>query len=209
MAVRAAVCALWASACFAQTYELGGTIGLGIYKNGSVSAPDGRVTAGIGNGLTVGAVLTENMYEHLSGEIRYMYQAGDPFLFTPGRKISLEGQSHTVHYDLLFHVKKRESRLRPYGAAGAGIKYFRTTGPQLAVQPFPTIVTLVNANEVRWLFSLGFGLNYRVSRHVVLRGDFRDYISPFPHKLFVPAKGAANHGVYQQFTPMIGVSYSF
>ena len=138
-----------------------------------------------------------------------MFQSGDPFLFTPGQKIALEGQSHTVHYDLLFHVKKRDSRWRPYGAAGAGIKYFRTTGLAVVTQPFHTIVTLINANEVRWLLSPGFGMNYRANRHTILRFDFRDYISPFPHKLFVPARGAANHGVYQQFTPMVGVSYSF
>ena len=200
---------LLASTCFAQTYELGGTLGYGVYRNGSVSSPDGRVTTGVGNRLTAGVVVTENMYEHLSGELRYMYQGGGPFVSAVGQKVSISGQSHSVHYDLLFHVKKRDSRWRPYGAAGFGIKYFRTTGPEPLVQPFPTIVTFVNANEVRWLLSVGFGLSYRVNRHMVVRGDFRDYVSPFPHKLFVHVPGGANHGTFQQFTPMIGASYSF
>ena len=197
------------SACFAQNYEVGVAGGYGVYRNARVIAPAGTVTAGIRNRFAVGATLTEDMYEHLSGELRYFYQDGDPFVSGFGRKANLEGQSHSVTYELLFHVKDREQRLRPYVAVGGGIKYFRTTGPEPVPQPFPDIVTLTNANELRWLVSVGGGLKYRVSRRVILRADFRDYINPFPHKLFVPIPGGTGRGLLHQFTPMLGVGYSF
>jgi len=197
------------SACFAQNYEVGVAGGYGVYRNARVIAPAGTVTAGIRNRFAVGATLTEDMYEHLSGELRYLYQDGDPFVSGFGRKANLEGQSHSVTYELLFHVKDREQGLRPYVALGGGIKYFRTTGPEPVPQPFPDIVTLTNANELRWLVSVGGGLKYRVSRRVILRADFRDYINPFPHKLFVPVPGGTGRGLLHQFTPMLGVGYSF
>ena len=197
------------SACFAQNYEVGAAGGYGFYRNARVIASPGTVTAGIRNRFVAGATLTEDMYERVSGELRYLYQDGDPFVSGFGRKANLEGQSHSVTYELLFHVKDREQRLRPYVAVGGGIKYFRTTGPEPVPQPFPDIVTLTNANELRWLVSVGGGLKYRVSRRVILRADFRDYINPFPHKLFVPIPGGTGRGLLHQFTPMLGVGYSF
>jgi len=198
-----------ASICFAQNYEMGAAAGYGFYRNTRVIALAGTLTAGIRDRFAAGATLTEDMYEHLSGELRYLYQDGDPFVSGFGRKANIEGQSHSVTYELLFQVKDREQRLRPYVAAGGGIKYFRATGPEPAPQPFADIVTLTNSNELRWLLSVGGGLKYRVNRRVILRADFRDYINPFPHKLFVAVPGGTSRGLLHQFTPMLGVGYSF
>ena len=200
---------LWAASCFAQQYELGATIGYGWYRNGTVIAPGGKAAAGFGNRFTAGAILGEDLYEHISGELRYLYQDGDPFLSSGGRKVNIQGQSHAVHYDLLFHVRKREERLRPYGTVGGGIKYFRTTGPAPQPQPFPAIASLVNNNQVRWLVTAGAGIKYRLARHAVLGGEFLDYISPCPNRLFIPARNGTGRGIFHQFTPMFGLSYSF
>lgn len=200
---------LWTSVCFAQQYEFGGTIGYGFYRNTSVGTPDGTVATGIGNRLVFGAVLTEDQYQHVSGELRYLFQHGGPFVSQDGQKVSISGQSHTVTYEILLHLKNRNARLRPYVAIGGGIKYFQPTGSNPAVQPFPGIVTLTNAGELRWVASPGAGVKYRASRHVILRADFRDYINPFPHKLFIPVQGARGRGILHQFTPLFGVSYSF
>jgi hypothetical protein len=198
-----------ATLCFAQQYELGGTIGYGIYRNASVIGPDGTVEAGIRNRFAAGAVITEDLYNYVSGELRYLYQDGDPFVSGYGKQGNVNGQSHSLSYDLLFHAKPRQSRLRPYGEVGGGIKYFRTTGPEPAVQPFPDVVTLTNANEIRWLVTAGVGVKFRWKNNIILRADFRDYISPFPHSLFVALNGGTGRGILNQFTPLFGLSYAF
>src|SRR5690348_730111 len=93
---------LWASVCWGQQWEVGATIGYGVYRNGSVYAPAGKVTAGVRNRFVAGAVFGEDLYEHISGELRYLYQDGDPFVSARGTQGNIQGQSHAVHYDLLF-----------------------------------------------------------------------------------------------------------
>jgi hypothetical protein len=207
--MRWALIVVFAALCSAQPYEAGATIGYGWYRNGTVIAPDGKVTAGIGNRFVAGAVLGEDLYEHVGGELRYLYQDGDPFVSAGGKKANVQGHSHSLTYELLFHPRPREAKLRPFGAIGAGFKYYATNGPEPAQQPFPGIVTLTNSSQFRWLISVGGGVKYRIHKHVLLRGDFRDYISPFPKKLFVPAQGGTDRGIFNQFTPMFGVSYWF
>jgi hypothetical protein len=199
----------WTTACFAQQYEVGATVGYGVYRNGSVTAPGGTATAGFGNTFVAGAIAGEDRYPHISGELRYLYQDGDPFVSTGSTRGSIRGQSHAVHYDVLFHLKNRQARLRPYAAAGAGVKYFRTTGPAPSPQPLPSLVTLAPDSQFRWLITAGGGVKYRIDKHFVVRGEFLDYITPFPKKLFVPAKNGADSGIFNQFTPMFGVSYQF
>jgi len=64
--------------CFAQDTEIGVALGYGEYRDGSILAPDGTAKAGFKNRFTVSAVITEDEYDHLSGEFRYTYQDGDP-----------------------------------------------------------------------------------------------------------------------------------
>jgi hypothetical protein len=200
-----AVCALG----HAQQYEAGGLIGYGIYRDVRVNAAAGEASVGIRNRFAAGAFFCEDLYEHLSGEIRYLYQDGDPFVSLGSRKGNVQGQSHAIHYDVLIHLHERDRRFRPYIAAGIGAKYYRTTGPEPSPQPLPQIVTLVQANEWKWLVTLGAGVQYRLREHLTLRGDFRDYITPFPTRLFVPAANGTDRGLFQQFSPTLGVSYSF
>src|SRR4051794_9566262 len=88
----------------AQQYELGATIGYGIYRTGSIYAPGGKAEAGIRNRFAAGAVFSEDMHSHVSGEIRYLFHDGHPFLSAGGVKSDIQGQSHTFTYELLFHT---------------------------------------------------------------------------------------------------------
>jgi hypothetical protein len=114
--------ALFAAACFAQDTETGGAIGYGVYRDGSIYAPGGKAEAGIRNRFAAGVVFGEDLYNHLSGEIRYLYQDGHALLSSGSVKTDMQGQSHTFTYDLLFHLKDREHRVRPFFAAGGGAK---------------------------------------------------------------------------------------
>jgi len=200
---------LGASACLAQSWELGGAIGYGAYRDVRVNGPGAEAAAGIHNRFAAGAVVTENLYDHFSGEIRYLYQDGDPFLSLNGKAANIQGQSHSFTYEVLLHPRKLEQRLRPFLAVGVGAKYYRTTGPEPNPQPAPAEATLVRANEWRLLTSVGGGVTYRFANHLLVRGDLRDYITPFPRKLFVPGPNATDRGLFQMFTATVGVGYWF
>ena len=200
---------LCVSGGFAQQFDVGGLIGYGVYRDVRINSAGGTATAGISNRFAAGAVVGEDLYSHISGEVRYVFQDGDPFLSTGGVRANIQGQSHTVHYDALFHIYDRDRRFRPFVALGAGGKYYRTSGPEPVPQPYPQIASLVKTNQWQYLVDVGFGVKYRLRNHVMLRGDFRDYITPFPKKLFAPKGSLTDRGLCQQFTPTFGVGYWF
>jgi opacity protein-like surface antigen len=195
--------------CFAQNWELGAGAGYGFYRNGTVYAPAGTVTAGIRNRFAITSWLTEDMYQNLSGEFRYTYQDGDPFLQRASVQTNIQGQSHAFHYDLLFHLHPRESRFRPYFAAGLGVKHYVVSGPAPPAQPFASVAQLVSTDDTEFLTAVGAGFVYRLRPNIVLRVDFRDYITKFPKKIIVAAPNGTPSGIFQQFTPMIGLAYAF
>jgi hypothetical protein len=198
-------------ACLAQEQqnELSGTIGYGLYRHATVFSSDGTATAGVRNRFVAGVVHTENLYDYLSGEIRYLYQDGNPYVKSGGVLAQVQGQSHAFNYDLLFHVRPRKARIRPYMAAGLGAKDYVTTGPEPFPQPFPNVATITNQDQWRLLYSVGFGVKYEWGRYVVLRFDFRDYLTAFPKQVIVPAPHGTDRGIFEQFTPMFGVGYRF
>ncbi len=201
-------------AAFGQgQYEFGGDIGFGWYHNGTIYAPSGQATAGIRNGFAGGIVFGDDMYEYISGEIRYTYQDGNPFLTSGGKSQNIQGQSHTINYDLIVNFKRREEKVRPFFASGVGAKGYIASGPppfsEAVLPPFPTIATLNNTNEWMFVFSVGGGVKYRINDHLQVRGDFRDYVTPFPKQQLAPSRVGAARGILNQFTLLFGVSYLF
>ncbi len=190
-------------------WEIGGDIGYGAYRNGTIYSPGGDATAGIRNRFAAGAVLCEDLYEHFSGEIRYQYQDGHPFLSSGSVAKDIQGQSHALTYDALFQIKRRSSKIRPFIAAGVGGKYYSTVGPPPVPQPIPSIATLNNIGQWEAVASLGGGVKYHIGQYLVLRGDFRDYLTAFPKSQLRPAPNGTARGIFQQFTPMFGVSCVF
>jgi opacity protein-like surface antigen len=198
-----------ATSAFAQQWEVGGSFGYGWNRNLRVNGPGAEATVGIRDRFVAGAVLTEDLYEHVSGEVRYTYQDGDPFLTFGGRTANVQGQSHSFTYDTLIHLRDRDQRLRPFLTGGIGAKLYRTTGPPPAVQPAPGVAFLGASDQWKVLVSVGAGVTYRFPNHLIVRADFRDYISPAPTKLFVPAAGATVRGLVHQLTPMVGIGVWF
>jgi hypothetical protein len=72
------------TACQAQRWETGVAGGYGFYRSASIYAPAGKATAGVQDRFVIGATLGDDMYERVSGELRYTYQDGDPFLKARG-----------------------------------------------------------------------------------------------------------------------------
>jgi len=204
-----AAAVLAAGACSAQQYEVGGTIGYGWYRDGTIYGAGASAQAGIRNRFAAGFAIGEDLYEHISGEVRYLYQDGHPFLSSGGTKEDIQGQSHAFSYAMLFHVARRERRLRPFLELGAGAKGYIIAGPPPAPQLLANLGTLTTQDEWKFLVTAGGGLKYRLARRVLLRADFIDYMTAFPKRQIAPAGNNTARGIFQQFTPLFGVSYTF
>lgn len=139
----------FAATCWAQEWEIGATAGYGEYSNATIATPGGQATAGIDNGFAVGAVFGEELYNHLSGEIRYTYQNGDMFLSSGGTRATLGEQSHAIHYDMLFHLLRKSEPVRPYLAVGVGAKDYVGTSIPIVAQPLSNIALLTSASEFK------------------------------------------------------------
>jgi hypothetical protein len=200
---------LAAGACSAQNWEIGGGLGYGIYHNGSIISTGGTADAGIRNRFAVTGYVTEDLFDHFSGEIRYVYHDGDTFLQSGSIQGTVQAQSHTMTYDALIHFKPRSSRIRPFVGGGLGAKYYNTTGPAPSPQPLPRIASLTSQSEWKAVFDFGGGVRVRIKEHFTVRGDLRDYITVFPHNLFVPVANATARGILHQVTPMFGIGANF
>jgi len=63
-----------APACFAQIWEAGGVTGGGFTNNLNVSNAVGSATTGFSKRVRIRAVLGQNLYPRISGELRYTYR---------------------------------------------------------------------------------------------------------------------------------------
>jgi opacity protein-like surface antigen len=200
---------LLAGAALGQQYEIGATLGYGIYRNGSIYSPYGTAEAGIRNRFAAGIVLGYEFSDYVSGEFNYLYHDGHPFLQAPGVKTDIQGNSDALTVQALFHFKKRDHRLRPFVAGGSGAKQYVIAGPAPFPQPIPQIASLTTNDVWKVVFSVGGGVTYRLIPHMLLRAEFRDYITTFPRTQIVPAPHNTARGIFEQFTPLFGISYTF
>jgi Outer membrane protein beta-barrel domain len=200
-----------ASACMAQEreWEVGAAGGFGFMRNATVNNPTGSVSAGFDNRFAAGVVIGQDLYQHFGGEVRYTFRDNDLVLKGAGQKVNMDGNSHLVHYDLVVYALGKSSRIRPFAAAGGGIRLFGGTGHEYTNQPFGDFALLTKTTQVKPLISVGGGVKVSVTTHTTVRVDFRDYISPFPENLFATAPGAKIRGWLNDFVPLVGVSYVF
>lgn len=200
---------LFAGAAFGQQYEIGASVGYGLYRNGSIYSASETAQAGIRNRFAAGIVLGDGFSKYVSAEFHYLYQDGHAFLQAPGVKSDIQGQSDALTVEFLFHFKTREHRWRPFLAGGSGAKEYVIAGPEPFPQPIPQIASLT-ANDVwKVVFSAGGGVKFRLLPHMLLRAEFRDYLTTFPRQQIVPAPHNTARGIFEQFTPLFGVSYTF
>jgi hypothetical protein len=207
--MKCAIVILFAVAAFAQQYELGADIGYGLYRNGTIYSDSGTVQAGIRNRFAAGIILGDEFSKYVSAEFNYLYHDGHPFLKAPGVNADIQGQSDALTAGLLFHFKTREHRWRPFLAGSAGAKEYVIAGPEPFPQPIPQIASLTTNDVWKVVFSPGGGVKFRLIPHLLLRAEVRDYLTTFPRQQIVPAPHNTARGIFQQFTPLFGVSYTF
>lgn len=196
-------------ALFGQQYEIGADIGYGFYRNGTIYSAAGSVQAGMRNRFAAGVDLGYEFSDYVSGQFSYLYHDGHPFLQAAGVKTDIEGQSHALTLELLFYFKPRGHRLRPFVAGGVGAKDYVVAGPEPFPQPVPQIAILTTNDVWKVAFSAGGGVRLLLRPHVLLRAEFRNYLTTFPRQQIVPTPHNTARGIFEQFTPLFGVSYTF
>lgn len=194
---------------WAQKWEFGVLGGAGFYSNGSVTSPAGTGDVGFKPGMAVGAYLGNNMYRKIGGELRYEYRPGDLKVSSGGTEATFKGEAHVIHYDFLFHFTGTDSSVRPFVAAGGGVKIYRGTGPATATQPLSRLALLTNTYETAGLASVGAGVKIAASRRLGLRLEVHDFITPFPKQVVAPAPSAKISGILHDIVVMGGIAFTF
>lgn len=201
---------LLSSAAFAQQWEFGALGGGQFLSNVSANgAGVGSATAGFAPGAAFGAYVGNNLYRNLGGEIRYEYFQNDLRLSSGGQTAQFTGAAHAIHYDVIYRTNRKESNVQFFAAVGAGVKIYRGTGAQEAYQPLSQFGYFTQTQAVKPMVSAGGGLTYRLSRHMYLRAEVRDFITPFPTQVLTPAPGVKFGSILQDIVPMVGLSYVY
>ena len=207
--MRFALACLLAVTAFGQRYEVGADIGYGWYTDGTIYSPFGNVKAGIRNRFAAGIDIADEFSDYVSAQFCYLYHDGHPFIEGAGVNTDIQGQSHALTIELLFHFAKRDRRFRPFLAGGSGAKEYVIAGPAPFPQPIPQIAVLTENDVWKVVFSAGGGVSYLLRPHMLLRAEFRDYLTTFNRQEIVPAPHNTARGIFQQFTPLFGLSYAF
>jgi hypothetical protein len=195
--------------CAGEEFELGGAAGYAFSRNASISGGPAPAEAGFKSGFLFSAFGGHRMHRVLSGEVRYTYRDNDLTVSSGGTEVTGPGKAHLVHYDFLLHSGAERPRILPFVAFGGGIKIFRGTGDEPETQPLSQYAILTRTDELLPMLSLGGGVRFRIGNHASIRFDFRDYVTPFPTKVILPAPGMRAGSWVHDLTGMIGISAMF
>ena len=198
-----------APAALAQKWEVGVAGGGSFYTSQTFKNAITNADAGLSNGLGVSAWLGNNSNGTISGELRYDYEHSNLKLSSGGTNVNFGAMTNAIHYDFVLHFAPSESHIRPFLAAGAGVKLFSGTGKEQEVQPLSNIALLTKTSEMKPLVSVGGGVKVSLSPGVQLRLEAHDFLTPFPKSVIAPAQGSTIGGWLQDFVVMAGLSFTF
>ena len=207
--VRYSLMILTAATAFAQRWEVGGGVGGSFLPPVPVSGPHGSASTGFKPGVAAGMYFGENVAKHVRGEVRYTFTQSDMKLASGGTTATFSGNTHAIYYDVLLHSSRGESRAQLYGAVGGGMKIFRGTGKEAAYQPLNQFGYLTKTQAVKPMLSVGGGVKFKLSPHVAMRTEFRDFVTPFPKAVITPAPGVKFGSFLHDFVPMVSISYEY
>jgi hypothetical protein len=196
-----------ASAAFAQQWEFGAVGGGSLLSDVSVSGPAGKATAGFAPGAAFGAFFGQNLYTHLTGEIRYEYLQSDLRLSSGGQSAQFTGGQHALHFDMLYHTNRKESRTQFFASLGGGVKVFRGTGAPEAYQALSQFGYFTKTQAIKPMVSVGGGLTFQLAPRIFLRAEVRDFITAFPTELITPAPGMKFGSLLNDIVPLVGITY--
>ena len=109
-----------APSAMAQKWEFGGGVGGSFYLSRDVTNGSTAASAKLKTNVASGVWLGENLGNKWGGEVRYDYQRGDLQLKSGGASASFSGETHALHYDILWHATPRGAKVRPFLAGRRG-----------------------------------------------------------------------------------------
>lgn len=194
-------------------WEISGVGGASFYRDLKAAGtnPARAAKAGFVNGVAAGAVLSQTGGGHWGGEFHYLFQTSNMRLRgTDGTsgEADFAAQSHSFHYDALLYFTRRDSRVRPFVAAGPGLKVYQASGQERAFRPLDNVVVFSRDSETKFLLSAGAGVKVKVHPNALVRVDFRDYVTGVP-KGFVAVPGVRLSGQFHNFVGTVGVGVVF
>lgn len=192
-----------------ESWELGVAGGYGFYKNVTATNASGEASTGFKPGLAFSAVAGNDISPWFGGEARYTYRQNDLTVSSRGTEVRFDGDSHILNYDFMFHLARRPAAVRPFFAAGAGVKIYRGTGRESARQPLSNFVALTRTSQLVPVASVGAGVKARFSELLSLRVEVRDFASTFPDEVVAPVPGTRARGWLHDIVPMVGLSFNF
>jgi len=198
-----------APSAMAQKWEFGGGVGGSFYMSRDVTNGSASASAKMQTNVASGIWLGNNNSGHWGGEVRYDYQRGDLHLASGSSSATFGGESHALHYDILWHARPRGAKIRPFLAIGGGVKAYRGTGQEPLVQPLSQFALLTKGKDVRPMLSLGAGVKWQIAKSLQFRAEVHDYITPFPQEIIVPNVGSHVSGVLQNIVPLAAIAYTF
>jgi outer membrane protein W len=204
----AAALALAPAAC-AQKWEFGGGAGESFYPANTVTNGAATASVDVATNIAGSLWLANSIGEHWGGEVRLDYSRGNLQLSSGGTQVAFGSEAYAMHYDFQYHFTRVSSRVRPYLAAGAGVKYYRGIGTEVAFQPLSQFALLTKTTELKPVLSVGGGLKFRITDHFGLRVEVHDFMTTIPENIIVPNAGSKISGWMQNIVPMAGISYLF
>lgn len=200
---------LAAPASLAQNWEVGGMAGGGFATGVTASNPIGNATAGLADGPAAAALLGQTLSSRVSGEIRYAIDFSDLRLSSTQQSATFKGRTHSIHYDILFNLRTREARVRPFVLGGGGMRDFRGVGAESPYQPLSSIALLTKTSQWTPVVTFGAGVKYAIAPRICLRIEVRDYFSRFPTGVIAPAPNTHLSGWLHDLVPMAGLTFVF
>jgi len=204
LSVAAALCVMPAPA---QVWETGAAGGFGFYRDAALSGTTGTGRAGFGARFALSAMAGRSLGERFGVEGRYMFQDGDLEIASHGAEANLDGDASAFLGELVFSPLRRRAFLRPFVAAGAGVRIYRGTQEVPLDEPLMNLALLHRATQAVGLLTYGGGVKLHFARRWWLRLDLRDYVTPFPTRVISAAPGARLQGWLHDFVPVAGVSW--
>jgi hypothetical protein len=132
----AIVALAFSGAAFAQSGEFWFSAGESILFSNGIGSTDPVVGSpndySLGNGFRFGFQFDLDTRDHLGYEISYFYSRSSLNDNIPGQQGSTGMGMHTVSGDVLWHLIKRDSRIRPFVIGGLGFTNFVPPGESAA-----------------------------------------------------------------------------
>lgn len=192
-------------------YEFGVAAGYSFYNSQTItnSRTNSSVSAGLAGGSDGAFWVGHNMYNRVSGELRYDFGWNSLKLSSGGTKVNFGAQSHAVHYDFLLYTKGGRAKVRPYLVGGAGIKVFDGRGTERSFQPLGDVAVLTRTRDLRPLASFGGGVRIQSNQRTTLRIEVRDHLTPFPDQVITPITEGSAPSWLHNFVVLFGASWAF